>query len=253
MKPLVSVIIPTYNRAQSLVKAIKSVQRQTFSKIEILICDDGSTDNSRQLVTTLSHSDPRIIWLEGKHSGLPAVPRNRGIRHAKGEWIAFLDSDDIWLSNKISSQLVQKNQYDMICSNAIRLTSKSKPSPYFSQTFQPHLKFFDLINDNYVICSSVIARRDCLVAVGLFPVSVDLKVGEDYALWLKTASKYKIGYLSTPLLKYSDDPQHSIRCESKYPEEIRAVLKDYLHWSFARHPYYWIIAYIKYLLLILRK
>lgn len=93
-QPSVSVIIPTWNRELRLKKTIESVLVQTLFPLEILVCDDGLTDNTFEIVKSLNHS--KVKWILGEHSGLPAVARNRGIRESKGEWLAFLDSDDWW-------------------------------------------------------------------------------------------------------------------------------------------------------------
>ncbi len=95
--PLISVIIPTYNRANFLGEAIESVLSQTYKNLEVIIIDDGSTDDTRQLIE--KYTDKRIIYLYQEHGGTSAA-RNKGIQEAKGEYIAFLDSDDIWLSPK---------------------------------------------------------------------------------------------------------------------------------------------------------
>src|SRR6185295_5594024 len=105
MKPRVSVVIPTYNRKSVLLESIASVQNQTVRELEILVCDDGSTDGSSDAVGLLMQRDARIRWIPGEHSGYPGISRNRGIRAAAGEWIAFQDSDDLWLPQKLERQL----------------------------------------------------------------------------------------------------------------------------------------------------
>ena len=99
---IVSVIIPTYNRQHTLLAAIQSALSQTLPPLEVLVCDDGSTDGSAEAVAALD--DPRVRWLTGPHAGYPAVPRNRGLREARGEWVAFLDDDDVWLPEKLAVQ-----------------------------------------------------------------------------------------------------------------------------------------------------
>src|SRR5262245_1813867 len=101
--PKISVIIPTWNRAQSVKRAISSALRQTHPPHEILVCDDGSTDNTEEVVRAMG--DSRVRWIAGPHAGCPAVPRNRGIAASKGDWIAFLDSDDAWLPEKLEAQI----------------------------------------------------------------------------------------------------------------------------------------------------
>ena len=101
--PLVSVIIPTYNRAGVIKETINSIINQTYSNFEIIIVDDGSTDNTGDIIKTFQ--DDRIKYYWKKNTGLPSKARNVGLKHVNGEFIAFLDSDDIWLPKKIETQL----------------------------------------------------------------------------------------------------------------------------------------------------
>ena len=104
MQPLISVIIPTYNRNESLKRCIQSVIFQTYQNFEILVMDDGSTDGTKEIVTDFN--DPRIIYEWDDNWGGPAKPRNRGIKKSSGEFIAFLDSDDWWLPKKLEESVV---------------------------------------------------------------------------------------------------------------------------------------------------
>ena len=99
----ISVVIPTWNRADTIEKAVRSALDQIVLPFEILVCDDGSTDGTEQIVKSIG--DERVKWIPSPHSGRPALPRNRGIRESKGEWLAFLDSDDAWLPDKLEKQL----------------------------------------------------------------------------------------------------------------------------------------------------
>src|SRR5690606_38869541 len=97
----ISVIIPTWNRAETLGKAISSALNQTLSPYEVIVCGvDGSPD--QKVVNSIK--DPRVRWIEGGKDGLASIPRNRGIKASKGEWLAFLDSDDEWLPEKLEKQ-----------------------------------------------------------------------------------------------------------------------------------------------------
>ena len=99
MKPLISVIIPTYQRRDKLKITLKSVLSQTYTNYEVLIMDDGSNDGTKEMVNSLN--DSRIFYNWQKNTGGPAKPRNNGIKIAKGDWIAFLDDDDVWKENKL--------------------------------------------------------------------------------------------------------------------------------------------------------
>ena len=99
MKPLISVVIPTYQRRDKLKVTLDSVLSQTYENYEVLIMDDGSTDGTKEMVN--SYSDPRIFYNWQENTGGPAKPRNNGIKISKGSWIAFLDDDDNWKKNKL--------------------------------------------------------------------------------------------------------------------------------------------------------
>ena len=109
MKPKISVIIPTYNRAGILNRAIQSVFNQTFRDFELIVVDDGSTDDTARSVASL----PSIKYLSQNHSGVSKA-RNLGIEHARGEWLAFLDSDDKWLPEKLERQINYANAHPEI-------------------------------------------------------------------------------------------------------------------------------------------
>src|SRR3989344_2261209 len=102
---MVSVIIPTYNRASLLSRAIESVINQTFKDFELIIVDDGSIDNTRDIVEGFRRMDARVKYLRQENSGTPAGPLNTGIKYAKGQYAAFLDDDDEWLPSKLEKQI----------------------------------------------------------------------------------------------------------------------------------------------------
>lgn len=230
----VSVIIPTYNREKTIKRAIESALNQTFSLLEVLVCDDGSTDKSREIVEKIK--DARVEWLEGKHSGLPAVARNRGIKKSKGKWIAFLDSDDWWEKDKLQKQLklAETTHFGVVCSNAYTIKPDSKHRPYFNKSEVDYkIGFSDLIKANLVICSSVLVEKKLIYECGGFPEEFVMRAVEDYALWLRVATKSKFGYCNEPLLNYTDEPKSSLRyAQLKLKLNYKVVLQNFLKWSF---------------------
>lgn len=207
-----SVIIPTYNRSKFLTDTINSVLNQTIEDLEVIVCDDGSTDNSKQVVEKIAKLDKRVRWLPGKHAGRPAPARNRGIKEAKGEWIAFLDDDDTWISDKLEKQLqyAENNNYSFVCTNGFRKIGDDIKDNLL-KVDEKSFNFETLIKTNYVINSSVIVKKSLLEKVSLVPESKYMKAVEDYGLWLRIALKEKIGYLNEPLVVYNDDAANSIR------------------------------------------
>jgi glycosyltransferase involved in cell wall biosynthesis len=182
---LVSVIIPTYNRADLIIKTIKSVLRQTYQNIEIIIVDDGSTDNTEELIRKLNH--PKIRFVKQNHTGLPAPGRNTGVKLANGKYIAFLDSDDIWFSNKLETQIKtfqKKPKLLMVCSNAVIFPGKPKKMiPFLLNSKIISLK--SIVHQNNIINSSVMLKKEVFASVGLLSEDRKLKATEDYEYWVR--------------------------------------------------------------------
>jgi glycosyltransferase involved in cell wall biosynthesis len=232
MSPEVSVIIPTWNRAATIAAAITSALNQTHRPLEVLICDDGSTDNTREIVE--SFNDERVRWLSGPHAGRPAVPRNRGIREARGQWLAFLDSDDQWEPKKLSEQLDVTHRIGChaACTNALRLVSGEGIRGNLLSWEQRRVTFANLMDCNQVICSSAIIHRSLFELVDGFPEGPQLKALEDYALWLRVTTQTDFAYLDEPLVIYRDDPASSLRKDD--PDVLtqrEIVFNNFLEWA----------------------
>lgn len=230
MQPI-SVVIPTWNREKTLARAIESALLQSAPPREILVCDDGSIDHSSSLVA--SYSSREVIWLPGRRGGLPSIPRNRGIACATGDWIAFLDSDDAWSSDKLERQLAAMAQLGLMASStgAVRVLPDGSESGPMSSYDEPTIPFSRLVQRNYIITSSVVVHRDILRRVGGFPEGPQLKVGEDYALWLRVAMQTAFAYLPEPLVRYADDEATSVRAGAPdgWTQRIN-VLDDAIAW-----------------------
>lgn len=228
----ISVIIPVWNGEKTLDKAIESCLKQTLRPKEILVCDDGSTDKSKAIVK--SFKSRRVRWIPGKHSGLPAIPRNRGLKKAKGEWLAFLDADDEWLPRKLEKQIIttRKTGCLAICSNAYRKTNNADRKTHYFDFPEKHLTLGNLIITNLVICSSMMLHRSIIKHVGMFPENNSLRSVEDYAFWLRIATQTKIFYLNQPSVIYNDKPQLSIRSKIHTNHRLLKiqVLKNFLFW-----------------------
>jgi len=193
----VSVIIPTYNRSAWLKGAIDSVLAQTFSDFELLVVDDGSTDDTRQLVA--GYGD-RVGYIHQPNRG-PSAARNLGIKNARAEWICFLDSDDRWLKRKLQTQveLVTKNPDVKVCytdeiwiRNGVRVNPKKIHRKYSGWIYQRCLPLC------IISPSSVMVHRQVFEKVGLF--DEQLPVCEDYDLWLRISSQYPITFIPKPLI-----------------------------------------------------
>lgn len=230
----VSVIIPTYNRAEALERAVRGALGQTHAVHEVLVCDDGCTDDSRARVDALS--DARVKWIQGPRAGRPAVPRNRGIAAATGEWVAFLDDDDTWQPHKLAVQFdaMERLGTEAACSNALRMAPDGRALGAYFNDPEGLLGLDDLLPLNRVICSSVLVRRSLVQEVGCFPEAPELRALEDYALWLRIALGARFAYCAEPLVGYSDSPASSVR-QRPAPVDVQrdAVLSDL--WAWGRH------------------
>ncbi len=196
--PKVSVIIPTYNRLAFLEEAIGSVLSQDYEDYELIVVDDGSTDGTEDMVGRFAG---RMTFIRQDNRGVSCA-RNRGIDNSTGEHIAFLDSDDMWLQYKLSSQMdfFTRNPDALICHteeiwvrNGVRVNPMKKHKKYSGMIFERVLPLC------IVSPSSVMIRRDLFFhTIGLFDES--LPACEDYDLWLRIAARFPIYLLETPLI-----------------------------------------------------
>ena len=195
--PLVSVIIPTYNRCSSIGRAIESVLSQSYMHREIIVVDDGSTDGTMGLLETFGD---RIRVLHQNNRGVSAA-RNSGIRAAGGVFIALLDSDDSWMPEKLEQQVgfFRTNPQAMICQteeiwirNGKRINPKRKHQKFSGMIFEKTLPLC------LVSPSAVMIRRSLFDEVGFFDES--LPACEDYDLWLRITWKYPVHLIDTPLI-----------------------------------------------------
>ena len=200
-QPHFSIITPTFNRADLIERVIDSVQRQTFTDWELIIVDDGSTDSTREVVRSRADLDARIrLETLGRNSGLPAVARNCGLAEARGELIAFLDSDDYWWPNHLeyhaqshASTVTQGLTYS-------HLWTRRPGWPLFGLLLLPSPRQQartrpELLQRNSLQCSATSAPRSLLVAVGGFNESPSLAAVEDYELWLRCADAGPVTFI----------------------------------------------------------
>lgn len=199
-KPSVSVIIPTHNRANLVARAIRSVLRQTYQNFEIIVVDDASTDNTKDVIKNFC--DERISYIRQKvNKGAPAA-RNRGIRAARGKYIAFLDSDDEWFPEKLHKQVSFFEELPMtigvvyagvvyIKNDIIEVEIKV---PQMNGDIHQHIIFTNCVGP----LSSGIVRRECLETCGLFDER--LPSCQDWDIYIRIAKKYHFAFLKDLLV-----------------------------------------------------
>jgi glycosyltransferase involved in cell wall biosynthesis len=203
MEPLVSVIIPTHNRAELVRQAVQSVVNQTYRKIEIIVVDDGSTDDTREVLGTYGG---RIKYIYQERSERSKA-RNEGFRHSRGDYIAFLDSDDLWLPMKIEKQvqiLNDKRDVGVVYTDVQFIDRHGNPhnGEFVWDTSQREVLYEDLMTHNVITgtTSSVMVRRTCLDKVGLFDESMN--TCEDLDLYRRIARYHNFYKIDLPLVKF---------------------------------------------------
>ncbi len=195
----VSVIIPTFNRANYICETIDSVLSQTYKDYEIIVVDDGSTDNTKEVI---SKYNEKIRYFYQENKGVSAA-RNYAISNAKGEYVAFLDDDDIWLQNKLEKQIdvLDKNpDLGFVCSDTYVIDGSGKIINLWKRGIHNHETFESLYEADFTFTLTVVARRRCLEEVGFFDET--LSISQDYDLWLRLAKKYAFKHIGSPLAKY---------------------------------------------------
>ena len=208
----IAVIIPTYNRCDLLKRAINSVIKQTITPKEIIIVDNGSTDQTYQMVSSLF---PEINYFIEKKRGVSAA-RNKGILESKSKWIAFLDSDDAWKPTKLEKQMefsiFNQDKYRIIHTDENWYRNKK-----FLNQLKKHKKSGgNIFKNSLQLCcispSSVVLKKQIFDDYGLF--DENLEVCEDYDMWIRITSKEEVGFLDSPLvLKYGG---HSDQLSKKF-------------------------------------
>ena len=243
MSELISVIIPTFNRSGVLLRAIHSVLNQSYKHFELIIVDDGSTDETERLLKPFIENQS-IQYVRQDNKGVSSA-RNRGVNHARGEWLAFLDSDDEWLEDKLLHQIKFLNENSHLkivysdeiwMRKGVRLNQKKIHQKKGGWIF-PHCVTQCLIGP-----SSVLLSKNLFTEMKGFDESYE--VCEDYDLWLKISSRYEVGLIETPLIvKYGGhEDQLSTRFfamdmwrlralknilnDDILPEEFRVLIKE---------------------------
>lgn len=202
---LVSIIMPSYNTVEYIGESIESVIAQTYNKWELLIIDDCSTDNTIEVLSKYS-GDSRIKFFINRVNLGAAESRNKGLREARGEWIAFLDSDDLWHKDKLAKQIkfMQDNEYKFSCTYSSYIDIKSNNINIVDESPQ-HIRKYMLYLCNWIGCLTVMYHQP---TVGLIQIE-NLSKRNDYAMWLKVIKKVDC-YCLNEILGYYRIRENSI-------------------------------------------
>lgn len=204
MNRRISAVIPTYNNAAYILRAIASIHAQTFLVDEIIVIDDGSSDNTEHVIASV----PNVRYFRQSNSG-PSAARNRGVEMATGEWIAFLDADDEWTPNKIKLQLEALDKHPelaLIASDMAEIDENNRilvPSVLAQHGLLADFETWNgapipaalahLVKKNFIPTGTVLVRRDLIRAIGGF--NQDIRYGEDLLLWARIAARHPIACL----------------------------------------------------------
>ena len=209
--PRVSIIIPAYNASAYLRAALDSVIAQTFTNWEAIVIDDGSTDDTAQIVRASAPSfGGRLRYVYQKNRGLPGA-RNTGIRHASGDLIALLDSDDLWMEHRLAAGVAamdRKPEVALVHARVVKINPQGAIVEHPS--YPPHKYLSGHIAENiltrraHLHCPTILFRKSCMDAVGFFDET--LRATEDRDMWFRIAEKYQVAFLDQAVAFYRVSP-----------------------------------------------
>jgi len=237
---MISVVIPLYNKAESIARTLATVAAQTYSDYEVVVVDDGSTDGSADIVRRIN--DPRLRIICQPNGGVSAA-RNRGIDEARGEFIAFLDADDEWKPDYLETQMALTEKYPDCDVFATRYETRSSDGTTV-QAIIRKLPFqgSDGILSNYFLVAScsqpplftsaVMVRKTAIQAVGCFPVGI--KSGEDLLTWARLSARGSIAYSTIPKVSFAIEGYEVTSKPKRIPAKTDAVGKELLELSRTR-------------------
>lgn len=226
--PRVSIIIPVWNRAALLQQAVASALAQTFQNFELIIADDGSTDDSAERAA--ASGDPRIEVLRLEHSGNPAVARNAALRHARGRYVAFLDSDDQWLPDKLAEQVRQldgRRDAGMVYGLASYFDGERERGVHGPKVARVPESIFELLllQGNFIQPSTVLIRREICELLGGFDESETFRAVEEYDLWLRVTKRYPALFIPRVITRYRRHDDNLSRDQRAMVTKVREVVE----------------------------
>ena len=198
--PFFSVIIPTYNCADFLKRALTSVFIQTYQNFEVIVVDNSSTDNTEDVLN--SFGDKKLAWKKVNNNGIIAHSRNKGIENANGDWIAFLDSDDVWNSDKlmqVKNAINQNPKVILICHDEWRVVNGERKNHLMYGPAGNDLYERLLFKSNCLSTSAVCLRKDVAMETGGFSEKEEFVTAEDYEYWIRLSQEGKFHFINEAL------------------------------------------------------
>lgn len=221
--PKVSVVITAYNSLAYLPETTRGVFNQTFADFEVLIVDDGSSDETVQWAAQLV--DPRVKLISQTNQGV-SVARNTGIAHAQGEYIAFLDADDLWEPTKLEKQvcrLEENSAFGLVHTWLALMDEQSQLTGRVLACTAEGDLWQQIIEGNVVACSSAMVRRCCFETLGVF--DTNLRVAEDWDMWIRIAAKYQFSVVKEPLVRYRQHPNSKSKNYPVMLADFRTIIE----------------------------
>jgi len=234
-EPFVSVIVGVYNKERYVEECLRSVLAQRYPHFELIVVDDGSTDGSVAEIRKIQDDRIRFVQMPS-NSGLPAVPRNRGLALARGEYIAFLDADDRWLDEKMQKQVEFMRKWpEFLLTHTscyvVDSTGKRKGIRHQGSVPPSGEYFRELLKHCWICLSTVMLHRDLMEEIGLFNESPDYMTGEDWEYFWRSARRHPIGFLEEPLAEYRKHEDNICKIGWNW----RGTPRDYLTLNRFRH------------------
>lgn len=233
MKPLVSIVLPTYNHANLIGEAISSVINQTYSNWELIIVDNNSVDNTSEVISEFK--DERIKTFKIQNNGVIASSRNMGINNSKGNWIAFIDSDDVWYSNKLElviNKINSNTKYQVFCHDEVMVNvSNNRTKKLINGPFCDNFYSNMLIYGNKLSTSSTIVSREYIISNKLlFRNHTNLITVEDYDFWLLLAkSNAKFYFIKKILGEYRIHGSNMSMVNLNFYKNLVFLIKDHVY------------------------
>ena len=232
--PLITVVMPAYNAERYVLDALTSVTHQTWENLEIIVIDDGSKDSTFEVVRSHAKSDPRVRIIRQKNAGVSAA-RNAGLESAQGQYVAFLDADDVWKPEKLAAQMqvfLSKDDIGLVHTGVMDIDSAGNPSPP-TESWEgvEGDAFRRLIRSNPICCSSVMVRKELVRPP--FPAFAINRLAEDWLLWTTLAMRCRFGYVNRPLVCYRTHSTGTSRDRAAMQEAELLCRRDFLNLAIA--------------------